>query len=153
MTILYNSFFTPFCKPLATFAITAYGGASSIITVSTRWMYPFVHSMLGRITFPLTASFMATKLSLYASEKRFRNDIYFLSFCYPFQNTLLNMLFLMIRRTCDLLNLNSPSWVNCSPPFNISTFLLGLLRDISTSCSNTTSRSSCRTCLLIMFWA
>ena len=33
-------------------ARTVQGGLSSIITVSTRWMYPLVHSMFGRTIFP-----------------------------------------------------------------------------------------------------
>ena len=33
-------------------ASTVQGGLSSIITVSTRWMYPLVHSMFGRTIFP-----------------------------------------------------------------------------------------------------
>ena len=33
-------------------ASTVHGGLSSIITVSTRWMYPLVHSMFGRTIFP-----------------------------------------------------------------------------------------------------
>ena len=35
-------------------ARTVHGGLSSIITVSTRWMYPFVHSMFGRTILPWT---------------------------------------------------------------------------------------------------
>ena len=35
-------------------ARTVHGGLSSIITVSTKWMYPFVHSMFGRTILPWT---------------------------------------------------------------------------------------------------
>ena len=43
---------------------TAHTGESSIMTVSTMWTYPLVHSAFGRTTLPLTSSLIETKLSL-----------------------------------------------------------------------------------------
>ena len=43
---------------------TAQTGESSIMTVSTMWTYPLVHSAFGRTTLPLTSSLIETKLSL-----------------------------------------------------------------------------------------
>ena len=46
-------------------ARTVHGGLSSIITVSTRWMYPFVHSMFGRTILPWTEINGVSWLSVY----------------------------------------------------------------------------------------
>lgn len=45
-----------FATKFALAAPTVQGGASSMKTVSTRWMTPLVHSMLGLMALPVTSS-------------------------------------------------------------------------------------------------